>query len=202
MPAVVTDTPPLPVPQEPSRKRWTRAECEALESAGLFGTQHLELIEGELIDKMGKQRPHSNGVLWLMRCLVGVFGWDFVQPEVVIDVAPLDNPTNQPEPDVIVLARPVHEFPVRHPQPADLRLVAEVADSSLSFDRSVKAQLYARAGIVEYWVLDVNGGQLIVHREPCEGKYAVIHAYGREESVAPLAAPDSLCRVADLLPPR
>jgi len=76
--------------------------------------------------------------------------------------------------------------------------VVEVSDSSLGFDLTTKAALYARAGIVEYWVLDVAGRRLIVHRDPRAGRYISVAAYGEEESVAPLAALESLLRVGDL----
>ena len=201
MPAVVTDTPTLPPPLDPPRKRWTRSECESLEAAGLLNTQRLERIEGELIDKMSKKRPHANAQSELHIWLGQIFGVRRIQSEVSMDLRPEDNPTNEPVPDLVVLARPLHEYRSANPGPADLLLVVEVADSTLRFDRSVKARLYARAGIVEYWVYDVNGQRLIVHREPRDGEYRSIQAYGKDESVAPLAAPDSPCRIADLLPP-
>ena len=61
------------VPGYPPRKRWTRAECQMLESTGLWEQQHLELIEGDLIDRMGKKRPHVNVMILVMEWLVGVF---------------------------------------------------------------------------------------------------------------------------------
>src|SRR5258708_20528630 len=87
----------------PRRKLWTRAECEAIEAAGLLEGQHLELIEGELINKMGKNLPHVVLLRRLMNWLQRVFGDEFVYPESPIDVAPEDNPTSEPEPDIIVL---------------------------------------------------------------------------------------------------
>jgi len=75
-----------------------------------------------------------------------------------------------------------------------------VADSRLGFDLSTKAALYARAGILEYWVLDVNARRLIVDRDPQAGRYVSVAAYGEEESVAPLAAPDSYLRIRDAFP--
>jgi Uma2 family endonuclease len=78
-----------------------------------------------------------------------------------------------------------------------LHLVVEVADTTLSFDLTTKAALYARAGIVEYWVLDVPGRRLIVHRHPQLGKYTTILIYSEQESVAPLAAPQAMFKVAD-----
>jgi Uma2 family endonuclease len=117
-----------------------------------------------------------------------------------IDVAPEDNPTNEPEPDVIVLKRDLSHFTSGNPRPQDLQLVVEVADSTLGFDLTKKASLYARAGIVEYWVLDVAGRRMIVDRDPQKGRYLSIEAYGSDESVAPLAAPESRFRIKDAFP--
>jgi Uma2 family endonuclease len=64
-------------------------------------------------------------------------------------------------------------------------------------DLTKKAALYARAGIVEYWALDVAARRLVVHREPTEGRYTSVAAYGEQKTAAPLAAPGSEFRVAD-----
>src|ERR1700678_623537 len=91
---------------------------------------------------------------------------DLVQQGAPIDVSPEDNPSNEPEPDIIVLNRDFLNFRSANPSPQDLHLVVEVADTTLNFDLTTKAALYARAGVADYWVLDVNGRRLIVHREP------------------------------------
>ena len=70
----------------------------------------------------------------------------------------------------------------------------EIADSALKFDLTVKAALYARAAIAEYWVLDVAGKRLIVHRSPKSGTYTSVAAYGENEIVAPLAAAEARFR--------
>jgi Uma2 family endonuclease len=191
MPTVVTETPRFPPPAEPPRKRWTRQECVALEDSGIWDQQHLELIEGELISKMGKKRPHTNVMVIMHEWLLRVFGEQYVNPETPIDVAPEDNPTNEPEPDLIVLSKPSREIRDANPQPAELRLVVEIADSTLSFDRTTKARLYARARIVEHWVVDIPGRRIIVHRDPQDGQYLSVVAYAEQESVKPLASPDS-----------
>jgi len=130
---------------------------------------------------------------WLVR----TFGEQFVNPEAPIDVAPEDNPTNEPEPDLVVLAKPSREFQDANPRPGDLRLVVEISDSTLGFDLTTKAELYARAGIVEYWVVDVAARRLIAHRDPSDGLYRSITAYGEEESVSPLASMHNEFRVQD-----
>jgi Uma2 family endonuclease len=203
MPANLTERPSPPAVQYPPRKRWTRAECERLEALGIVEQQHLELIEGELIDKMGKNRPHAATAALLIGWLIRVFGERRVNAEVPIDSAPQDNPRNQPVPDLIVLKRHYAEsssFWSLTPQPSDLDLVVEIADTSLLFDLSVKAPLYARAGIAEYWILDVTGRRLIVHRNPEGGLYGSVTSYTEQESVSPLAAPNSTFPVRDVFP--
>jgi Uma2 family endonuclease len=197
MPTVVTERPYRPVPVDPPRKRWTRAECTALEASGLWDQQHLELVQGELISKMGKKRPHVNALVAVQAWLVRTFGEQFVNPEAPIDVAPEDNPTNEPEPDLVVLAKPSREFEDANPRPSDLRLVVEISDSTVGFDLTTKAELYARAGIVEYWVVDVAARRLVVHRDPREGLYRSVTAYGEDEAVIPLTSPRTAFRVAD-----
>ena len=191
MPALLTDTPvdqQTAATAQPPRKRWTRDECAAMESVGLDLTRY-ELVEGDLINKMSKNWPHVAAVALLHGWLLRVFGIGFVVQEGPIDVTPQDNPTNEPEPDIMVLKRPIHEFFSAHPQPTDIHLAVEVADTTLTFDRNTKAALYARAGIIEYWILDIRGRKLIVHRDPQNGAYASVAVYDETESVAPLGAP-------------
>lgn len=182
-------------------KTWTRAELEVLESTGLVEGRHFELIEGELIDKMGKKRRHVSATNEVAAHLRAVFGDVFVNVEAPIDVAPGDNPRNEPEPDVIVLTRPSRDFE-NNPTPIDLALAVEVSDSTLRHDMSTKAALYARAGIAEYWVLDVNGRKLHVFRNPsaADARYLAHKEVGESETVSPLAAPGSSLAITDLLP--
>jgi Uma2 family endonuclease len=121
-----------------------------LEASGLLDQENLELVEGELISKMGKKRPQVDSFTLLHEWLVRVFGFRNINVEAPIDVAPEDNPTNEPVPDLIVL-RPDRPYSTANPRTQDLRLVVAIADTSLSFDLGVKAALYARAGVPEYW---------------------------------------------------
>ena len=198
MPIELTITPEPPAPLIPPRKRWTRAECRILESSGIWEQQKVELIGGELINKMGQNRLHVNAVLSMMLWLMDAFGRDRVNSNAPIDVAPADNPITEPQPDLIVLTRPSASFQTANPQPHEITLAVEVSDSTIRFDLTVKAALYARAGIVEYWVLDVAGRRLIVHREPAPAGYRSIVAYSELETVAPLASPQHDLRVGDL----
>ena len=179
------------VPGSPARKHWKRAELSAIESAGLLENQKLELIEGELILKMGKKRPHCSGLWLMLNYLVGVFSLERIQQEMPIDVHPEDIPTSEPEPDLVVLNRHVNSIKTGNHVPADILLVCEISDTSIAFDLRTKANLYARAGIIEYWVLDVTNSRLIVHREPSPAGFQSVQVYGPDESIAPLAAPEA-----------
>lgn len=199
MALLLTEQPELLRLEPLPHKTWTRAEIEVLQDTGMFDGLHYELIEGELIDKMGKMRRHVNGVLNSFKRLEGLFGEGFVNFEAPIDVAEADNPRNEPEPDVIVLRRPSGEF-TSNPRAEDVLLVVEVSDSTLSQDRSTKARLYARAGIPEYWVLDLKDRRLLVFRNPNAGTYQVSLEIPETESVCPLERPSHPVTVSSLVP--
>ena len=102
-----------------------------------------------------------------------------------------------PEPDAAVIRAPVG---AGHPQADQAALVVEVSDTTLEYDMTAKAALYASAGIPEYWVIDLNERVLYAHRQPVGGAYTEIVRYAADESVAPLARPNAPVVVADLLP--
>jgi Uma2 family endonuclease len=189
MPTVLKHPTPMPPPLIPARKRWTREECKVFEASGVFERERLELVGGELISKRGKNRPHVNALRMMLIWLQNTFGNEFVDVEAPIDVHPEDNPSSEPEPDLIVLKDKCSSFVSGNPQPKDIRLLVEISDTSLNYDLSVKAALYARASIFEYWVMDVNGRRLISHRDPAGERYASVTVYSEDEYLAPLAAP-------------
>jgi Uma2 family endonuclease len=184
-----------PAPDQPPRRRWTRAECELMASMGLLDGERLELIDGELLRKMGKNNPHLWTVRLLHEWLESAFGFKRVLKEDPINVADGDNDHNEPEPDLVVLLEPCSRDKMK-PGPDHILLVIEVADSTRSFDLTKKADLYARAGIPDYWVFDTSQREVIVHREPAHGKYSSVTVYRQDESIAPLAAPQLQLKVA------
>jgi Uma2 family endonuclease len=138
---------------------------------------------------MGKNGPHSTTLALIGNFLRRVFGALFVMTEACIDVSPDENPTSEPAPDVLVMKRELRNFVHANPRPDDLHLVVEVSGTTLAFDLTTKAGLYARASIAEYWILDVTGRRFIVHRKLVAGQYESVIGYGEQESIAPLAAP-------------
>ena len=184
----------------PNRKRFTRKECEFLEQNGLF-TGRYELIDGEIIFKISQNPPHIFVIVLIANWLRRVFGEDYVVSQVSIEVGLADAEINAPEPDVSVRAQPAVAFAACFPSPADLLLVVEVSDSTLRSDLRNKAALYARAGIVEYWVADIVGRRFVVHRAPTPDGYEDVTEYTAEARISCLSRPDMTALVSDLLPP-
>jgi len=184
----------------PNRIRFTRTQRETMRDAGVLDGRY-ELIDGEIISKMGRNPPHSVTVIALCAWLISVFGALYVRSQTTIDVGDTDPEHNDPEPDVAVTIAPNSAFADHHPGSAELVLVAEVSDSTLRFDRTTKAAVYALIGIREYWIVDIAGRQVWVHREPQPERYAEVTAYSANERIATLTRPVDAVRVADLLPP-
>ena len=156
------------------RKRFTREEVDRLEETGLFNGQRFELIDGDLIDKMGQHPPHANAIRMLMELLAGLFGARRVMVQLPVEVGPDDSRYSLPEPDLAVLADAKANYATRHPAAKELTLLVEVSDTTLRYDSTRKRDLYARAVVREYWVYDLKGKKVLVHQKLEAGKYTVI----------------------------
>lgn len=162
----------------------------------------VELVGGHLVVREPQHAPHATGTQLVVQTLGAVFTGPF-HVRAGLPVA-LD-PESEPEPDVAVVRGAPRDYLEDHP--ARPVLVVEVAYSSLAFDRGYKASLYARAGLADYWIVNLIDGQLEVYREPAPSPQAEFGWAYRQVTflqpaalVAPLALPDSRIRVADLLP--
>jgi Uma2 family endonuclease len=162
--------------------------------------ERLELLDGLLVVREPLGSRHAATIRRVLAALRGVLG-DVWQIDSQLPIA-LDDDS---EPDIAVVAREPDAYRDAHPSRAVL--IVEIAESSYRIDREHKASLYARARIPDYWIVDVGGGALEVHREPepsPETLYgwryrsvAILHPLA---TVAPLIAPGSAISVATLLP--
>jgi len=187
----------------PNRRGWTRAEFERMAELGLFADEKLELIEGEIIEKMTQNSPHAIAVYRGPRALERVFEEAHFMVRVQLPLALSDS--SLPEPDIAVVEGNWQEHRQRHPQTAVL--VVEISDTTLDTDQTIKASVYARAGIPEYWIENLPERVLEVHRDPGPMAdrplgfgYRNVQIFTAQQSVAPLAAPQSPIAVADFLP--
>lgn len=181
-------------------RRWSREEYERLVEAGIFKPDdRVELIDGEILtispQISPQSSPHATAVLVVRDRLSKALGAGFsVRDQLPLALAD----DSEPEPDVAVVEGSPRDYRESHPHSA--LLVVEVADTSLAFDRSRKKELYARAGIHEYWVLDLSGRTLEVYRGPQGNHYRSAEALPEGASVRPLAASGESIAIADLLP--
>ena len=178
--------------------RWTREAFEKLAEVGLIDPDaRLELIDGEILQKMSPQSSrHATAVLLVAEALRSVFASPAYTVRVQLPLAL--GPYSEPEPDVAVVEGTPRRYREAHPSTAVL--VVEVADASLQFDRTRKAALYARAGIPEYWIVNLLDGVLEVHRQPEGDAYRERLVLPSQERVRPLARPEVEIAVAELLP--
>ena len=139
--------------------------------AGLFAGQRFELIDGDLIDKMGQGPQHSMTIRVFVESLLKTFPARQICVQSPINAGPSDREWSQPEPDIAVLREAKPDFAKRHPNGDELLLAIEVADSSLRKDATRKRELYANACVPEYWVLDIEGRCLLVYRSLSNGDY-------------------------------
>ncbi len=198
-PTPISATTPPPV-GGPRPWRCTREQYEKFVAAGFFRDSRYQLIRGEIID-MGKEGPrHFSTVALAVQVLTTAFGPGYF----VRNAGPLALDDSQPEPDVAVVAGSPRDHLASHPVTA--LLAVEVAETSLAYDTRTKAELYATAGVADYWVVDVENRQLHVYRDPQPRPaletttYATHLTFGAADTVSPLAAPTATVRVADLLP--
>jgi Uma2 family endonuclease len=199
MPAV-----PMPIPEAaetpPPRKRCTREEFERLLETGVFAGQRYELIDGDLIDKMGQNPPHAYAIQLLSEWLASFLGMAIVRVRLPMQASGKDSERSLPEPDLAIIRERKPEHAKRHPRGDEMILVIEVSDTTAASDQSRKSALYAAAGVPEYWVLDLNRRMLVVHREPDGVQYRQTLLHPPEESISLPGRSESI-RVADILPP-
>jgi Uma2 family endonuclease len=182
------------------RRRWTRDEYYRAAEVGVFRPdERLELLDGEILEKLSPQNPpHATALIKGARVLDDAFGRGHCTRQQL----PLAlNDESEPEPDLLVVPGTPDDYVDEHPGPADARLLVEIADTTLRLDRGRKREAYARAGIPEYWILNLPKRQLEVCRDPFQTRYRSVTTHGEDEQVTPLASPGSMIRVADLLPP-
>jgi Uma2 family endonuclease len=151
------------------RHRLTLDDYHRLGEAGILGEDdRVELLEGQLIDMSPVGPRHAIAVDRLHTLLVRVVAdpiWVRGQNPIALDSG------SEPQPDIVLLRAPWPGFPLAHPSAADVVLLVEVADSSLDADLGAKRELYARAGVREFWIVDLTTDSVLVCREPDGDRY-------------------------------
>jgi Uma2 family endonuclease len=182
---------------EVHKRLFTADEYQRMGEAGIFPPgDRVELIDGAILTMSPIGSPHAAAVnranqLFVLRTA----GRAVVAVQNPIRL----NTFSEPQPDLSVL-RPRDDFyESALPRPADVLLVIEIAETTLRFDRDVKAPVYGRNGIVEYWLVDLAGETVTRYRTPGNDAYTDVVALSRGQVLSPLHLPDVVMGTDDLL---
>jgi len=177
-------------------KVWTREEYDRLVASGGFQPEsRVQLIRGEIVEMAPQKARHATAIRLAQQLLARLFVHGFeVRPQLPLALGTW----SEPEPDVAVVRGAIEDYRDHHPNSAVL--IVEIADSTLEFDRTRKCQMYAEAGVPEYWIVNLVDRVLEVYTEPHGAAYRDTRHAGPDELVTPVAAPGGAVRVSDLFP--
>jgi Uma2 family endonuclease len=174
--------------------KWSVDDYHQMVEAGILRDRHVELLVGEIVEMSPETPIHyttaKRGAKYLEELLSD-------RADVRFN-GPITLPDSEPEPDIAIVRLPESSYNDRHPVPQDIFWIVEVAMTSLKKDLDIKAAIYAKAAIQEYWVLDLSFKRMIVFRNPQDGKY-VEEDTMEEGIITPLAFADVSVSVQRLL---
>jgi len=169
-----------------------------IDAGVIHDDEKFELIEGEIVMMAAKSVAHDRVKNALnMAFARAVPDGLFVSIESTLQLAE----NILVEPDIAIIARSVYEADAKsfaRPRAEDVLLLVEVAVSSMAYDRNVKARLYARHGIREFWVIDANEGVTWIHTGPSGDGWSSVVERGPDDSLATPALPNLTIRLDDL----
>ncbi|AFY91419.1 Uma2 family endonuclease [Chamaesiphon minutus] len=174
--------------------KWSLTDYHQMIRSGLLDDRSVELINGEIIEMSPEGVAHSfycRGTAKYLRSLLG-------DRAEVSEAHPITLPNNsEPEPDIAIVRTPDTLYQTRHPFPADIFWLIEIADSTLIKDLGVKRDLYALAGIPEYWVMNLQTSELVVFRDLNANEYRAEIRLS-SGNISTLAFPDLSIDIAQL----
>jgi Uma2 family endonuclease len=180
-----------------TRKRFSADDYQRMGEAGILRRKdRVELIDGEIIAMSPIGPRHCANVDRATRAFITKAGESAivrVQGSVRLDLY------SEPEPDLVLLRPRADFYASGHPGPADILLIVEVAQSSIDYDREFKSHVYARSGVHEYWLADLNENVLTCYSSPEGGTYQHVERYTRGQSLAPQLLPNCVVATEDLL---
>lgn len=167
-----------------------------IEHGILTENDNVELLNGEILDKMPKGTRHTSVTRFITKFFYGSLG-----DKVVIQVQDpiLLSDFSEPEPDIVLAKPDENNYTDRHPAPEDILLIVEVSDSTLNFDRNEKGSAYSRAGIVQYLIVNVENGTIEDYRQPAEDGFQSKSTYERGQKFNLTAFPELEIKVEDFL---
>lgn len=180
-----------------THRLFTVKEYDQMIAAGVFHEDdRLELLGGNIVQMSPIGIPHAACVNRLNQILT----INLISKAIISVQNPIHlDQQSEPEPDIAVLQPRADFYADGHPEPEDIFLLVEVADSSLDYDREIKIPRYAQAGIPEVWLVDVENGSLTIYRQPTANGYTFQQIMRGGDSLALRAFPDVMVTAVDIL---
>lgn len=180
-PAAIASVAPVLVPAEsPPLRRFTVEQYHALAEAGVLTTyDRVELLDGLIVDMSPIGPPHAYCVEHVDKDILGSIlpkGWHVRMQQ------PVTLPKSEPQPDIAVVTGKRRDYFKRHPGPSEIGLLIEVADTTLVFDRK-KADIYAAAGIPQYWIINLEDRQVETYRQPRQNGKKTLAKYRSKQVI-------------------
>ena len=168
-----------------------------IEAKILTSDDRVELLEGQILQMSPQQPPHAATTQrasdYLRNLLTG-------KATIRVQLPITLRPNSEPEPDVAVVRIDADEYQESHPKPDDIFLLVEVADTTLYTDHKQKASAYAKAGVADYWVLNVSKRQVHVFREPDSENYQQKTLLNEDAVLSLVAFPEIEIPMTQLFP--
>ena len=189
--------PPPAAGVSPCPYHWTVDSFSRALDAAAFGLwPRVELVRGVIIEHDGQTPRHAftgGHIAGILRAAL--------EPRLMVrEVSPIHiSVDTEPDTDVLVVTGGINDYRERHPGPADVVILVEIADSSTEYDLGEKALLYAEAGIADYWVVLPDENAVIVHRNPTAEGYGSVTTLGVGDTISPLAVPEAVLPMRELL---
>jgi Uma2 family endonuclease len=174
--------------------KWSVEEYHLMIESGLLTGKSVELLNGEIVEMSPEREAHcytNDDVAELLREKLSGLA-------KIRESHPITLDNSEPEPDIAIVRLPKTIYAQRHPYPQDIYWLIEVSNATLSKDLIEKNTIYARNGIVEYWVIDLVNKKLIVHTEPKSDNYKKVTQYTKG-TISPLAFPNLKIAIEQLL---
>lgn len=179
-----------------STHRWTVKQYHQMIETGILTPRdRVELIQGEIVDVSPQKPVHA-----VLICVLADLLRERLQGNAYVrSQLPITLSDSEPSPDLAIVRGTARSYITQHPIQEDIFWLIEVSNTTLAFDLGAKAEVYAIAGIPEYWVFNCQENHLHLFREPRSGRYQQERIVSGRENISPIAFPDLILTFEELL---
>ena len=153
--------------------KWSIADYHKMIAAGILCDRRIQLIDGELIEMSPEGVAHAaygGSIVDYLRQVMNGDAWIREAHPITLSNSPHSR-ASEPEPDIAIVKLPKSKYFQSHPTPSDIYWLVEISDTTLTYDLTKKQEIYAAAGIPEYWIVDIKDKKLIVFTQPQDSRY-------------------------------